>query len=372
MTGPDGTQTRKTVPPDIAHGKSERSREKAIRWMLGEKAVLWKPKAPPPSRTMAEQLDRYLAALPLLGKRIRSVRTFQAAVRAVIAPGIGHIPVNRLRANHLRTLFHDLLTPQTVPKPRPARSASYAHICLAVISGALKMAIDEGVITENVATGIRLPALQPRDPPIVGEHIAIEAFLDAIAGSPYAAAYVVAVACGLRNHELRALRWVDVDFEHGDLYVSGGTQPTEAGPEVRGETKSKSGRRRIAFGAFVAAALGHQRDRVDAMREAAGWVEQDLVWPGPTGGILGTKVLRESLKNLLAAAGLPDLHVHDLKHAFVSNATANDVDLATVSRAAGHRNLAITSSTYAHATRRGDQKIGQAMDQLFLGTEKGA
>jgi integrase len=299
---------------------------------------------------MTVQLDRFLAHIELLNRKPRTILTMRAAIRAVIAPGIGEIPVNRLRAAHLRALFKDLLTPQLEPKKRPARSAAYAHLCLATISGALKLAIDEGVITENVATGIKLPPLQPRDPPIVGEHIPIDAFLKAIASSPYAAAYVVAVACGLRNHELRALRWVDVDFERGDLFVSGGTQPVLDGAgEVRGATKSKSGRRRVAFGSFVAAALEHQRARVDGMRNAAGWVEQDLVWPNERGGILGTKVLRA-----------------DLKHAFVSNSLANDVDLPTVSRAAGHRDLATTAGTYAHATMRGDRKVAEAADQLFL------
>jgi integrase len=220
MTGPDGKQHRRTVPPEIAGTKSQRSREKAIRWMLELKAELWKPQPPPPSRTMAEQMERYLAHIALLGQRVRSLRTMAAANRAVITPGIGHIPVNQLRAGHLQELFRVLLTPQLEPKKRPARSAAYAHICLAAISGALKLAIAEGVITGNVATGISLPPVRPRDPPIVGEDIPVTKFLEAIAGSPYASAYVVALACGLRNHELRALRWVDVDFERGDLYVS--------------------------------------------------------------------------------------------------------------------------------------------------------
>jgi integrase len=377
MVGPDGKHVRKTVPPEVAGTDSKRNRDKALTWMLAAKAEIWKPAPPPPSRTMAEQLDRYLAHIALLGRRRRTIATMRSITRSALVPGIGHIPVNRLRSAHLRALFAQLLTPALEPKVRPALSPSYASLCLVAISGALKLAIDEGLVAENVAAGIKLPALRPRDPPIVGEHIAIDAFLDAIAGSPYASAYVVALACGLRNHELRALRWVDVDVEHGDLYVSGGTQPALTGPgEIRGETKSASGRRRVAFGAFVAAALGHQRTAVAALRAAAGaaWRDQDLVWPAAGGGVLGTKVLRTQLRRLLAAAGLPDLRVHDLKHAFVSNSLASDVDLPTVSRAAGHRNVGITAGTYSHATRRGDRKVAAAAEKLFLGaeTEQGA
>ena len=67
----------------------------------------------------------------------------------------------------------------------------------------------------------------------------------------------------------------------------------------------------------------------------------------------------------MTAAGLPDLTPHALKHAFVTNTLDAGVNLATVSRTAGHSSVGITASVYSHATGRGDRQVADAGDALF-------
>jgi len=46
-------------------------------------------------------------------------------------------------------------------------------------------------------------------------------------------------------------------------------------------------------------------------------------------------------------AGIPDVRIHDLRHSFASFALKKGVDLYTVSKLLGHKNIA-TTTRYAH------------------------
>lgn len=355
ITKRDGRQQRKTIPPDTASKYTKTDRRLALDWMLAWKATEFAPGPPRSPRTVAGQLDRYLANLKALDRKVRTIRSMGSVIEHALKPAFDGILLVDLTAADLRAAYQQFRD--------KGRGAGYVHLAHAIISGALKLALADGMVTANVAAGVKIAPVPKRNPPIVGEHIPVEAFLAAIAGARFEAAYIVALACGLRNHELRALRWADVDLAAGELTVSGGAQPSDAG-DVRGGTKSPSGMRRIAFGSFVGAALERQK------LIAPAWNADSLVWPDERGGIVNEHKLTKELHERLAAAELPDLRVHDLKHAFVTNTMGAGVDVGTVSRTAGHSSIAVTVGVYGHATRRGDRAVADAGDALLGRTER--
>lgn len=48
------------------------------------------------------------------------------------------------------------------------------------------------------------------------------------------------------------------------------------------------------------------------------------------------------------AAGLPDVHLHDLRHTFASNCLAGGLDVRTLSEYLGHKSAKVTLDTYCH------------------------
>jgi len=74
----------------------------------------------------------------------------------------------------------------------------------------------------------------------------------------------------------------------------------------------------------------------------------------------GGEVLR-ALHRLLAAAGIPKLRFHDLRHAYATLSLGAGEDLATIRDALGHSSIAITADTYAHVL---DRTRGAAADRL--------
>src|SRR5262249_46609411 len=141
---------------------------------------------------------------------------------------------------------------------------------------------------------------------------------------------------GLRQGELRALRWADVDFTRGEIVVS---RALSAG--VEGETKGREVRS-VPLTSRAREALEGQRER------SAYTASSELVFCGPSGTVLDESALRRRYENARDAAGLRPLRFHDLRHTFGSLLAADGMDLVSVQALMGHSQLS-TTERYLHA-----------------------
>lgn len=160
----------------------------------------------------------------------------------------------------------------------------------------------------------------------------------------------VAAYAGLRQGELLALRWRDVDFAGSALTIA---RAMSAGVE----SSTKSGRiRRVPLADQAAGALDRmsQRERYTS--------PDDLVFCNVFGRPLDGSALRRRYKRTQAAAGVRPLRFHDLRHTFGSLLAARGVDVVTIQKAMGHSALS-TTSRYLHARPTPEQ--AQAFTAAF-------
>jgi integrase len=160
----------------------------------------------------------------------------------------------------------------------------------------------------------------------------------------------LAAYAGLRQGELLALRWRDVDFAGAALTV---TRALSAGVEA----STKSGRvRRVPLCDQAAAAL----DRVSRRQDFTSG--DDLVFANAFGRALDGSALRRRYRRAQAAGGVRPLRFHDLRHTFGSLLAAGGVDVVTIKAAMGHSALA-TTARYLHARPAVEQ--AQAFTRAF-------
>jgi integrase len=146
----------------------------------------------------------------------------------------------------------------------------------------------------------------------------------------------VAAYAGLRQGELLALRWSDVDFAGSALTVA---RAMSAGIE----SSTKSGHtRRVPLADQAAAAL----DRMSRREHFT--TPNDLVFCNVYGRPLDDSALRRRYRRAQSAAGVRPLRFHDLRHTFGSLLAMRGVDVVTIKDAMGHSALA-TTSRYLHA-----------------------
>jgi integrase len=179
----------------------------------------------------------------------------------------------------------------------------------------------------------------------------------------YAAIIRVAAMTGLRMGELRALRWEDVDWGNGVLHVRHNA-PTSA-PAGSEEKAPKSGLVRsvpLTDQATVTLDTLSKRDRLTD--------HDDLVFPAPTGAMIGGDKVRGAFYRALAAAGLGHLRekenpitVHDLRHTFGTLAVrAPRTSIKDVQAWMGHKDIK-TTMRYLHHVPQHD--AGRRLSEAF-------
>lgn len=147
----------------------------------------------------------------------------------------------------------------------------------------------------------------------------------------------VSAYLGLRQGELLALRWQDVNWARATVTVR---RSVSAGIE---RPRTKTGPpRTIPLSDPAAAAL----NRLSRREEFTG--PDELVVCNGFGRRLDGSALRRRFNRARTAAGLRPLRWHDLRHSFGSQLVASGIDLEDVRDAMGHAHLA-TTGRYLHA-----------------------
>ncbi len=161
------------------------------------------------------------------------------------------------------------------------------------------------------------------------------------------AAYHLIASTGLRRGELCGLRWSDVDLDGGTIIVA--QQPVAVGREiVVGPPKTRGGARTVALDKHTVSVPRSHKAAQAAERLAWGGAYSDsgLVFAKEDGTPLRPEYVTSHFLALSAAAGLPRIVLHGLRHTHATHALAAGVDLLVVSRRPGHSSLALTADTY--------------------------
>ena len=143
----------------------------------------------------------------------------------------------------------------------------------------------------------------------------------------------VAIHTGMRRGELLRLRWDEVDFVSGTIFVR-----TSKSGEGRRIPLSPTAHRTLST--LRDARRERMRARVVAQSEAAG-----TVFTAPEGGFMLN--LGRAWYPVLTRAGVEGLRFHDLRHTFASRLAMRGVDLYRVQILMGHKTQAMTLR-YAH------------------------
>lgn len=217
-----------------------------------------------------------------------------------------------------------------------------------VLSRLLAMAVQDGRLPRNVASGLSVPRPAPSERKYLTYAEVFKLAEECAAkrdGGPansarqvYRLAVLLLASCGLRWSELTGLRVRDIDLERGRLDVHTTTVEVD-GRQV--ERMPKNGARRsVPLPDFL-------RDELrDYLMPKAG---TDFVIPGVRGGRpLRNRVFRRAAFDRAAdAIGHPGLTPHMLRHTTASLAVSANANPKALQRILGHKSAALTLDTYA-------------------------
>ncbi len=236
----------------------------------------------------------------------------------------------------------------------------------AVLRKALAQAVRWSMIPRNVADAVKAPRPAPKEmrPLSPGQ---ARKLLQASRGHRLEALYLLAVHTGMRQGELLALKWEDVDLNAGVIRVKR-TLTRDGGRISLGEPKTRRSRRTVHLtGAAAEALRSHlERQLEDIGRLGDRYRDHGLVFTSGVGTpIHPTHLRRRSFVPLLEAAGLPRIRFHDLRHTCATLLLARNVHPKYVQELLGHATVAITLDTYSHVIPGMGTQTARAMEDVF-------
>ncbi len=308
--------------------------------------------------TVGQYVERWLKDSVRGTVRQITFETYEYMVYPHIVPALGRVKLKALTPVHVRSFYREKLdgglSNATVGKMR------------VVLQKALDQAVSDGLIPRNVAKGIRLPQGKKKEiQPLSPEQA--RALIETAHGDRLEALYLLAVATGLREGELLALTWEDVELEDAVLRVRRTLTRTKGRVDV-GPPKTKNSSRSVGLTSRAVEALrGHLARQLEEMERVGSLYRPGgLVFANEVGGIINPSNLRNrSFKRLLNRAGLPPIRFHDLRHTCATLLLSRNVNPKIVSEMLGHASIAITLDTYSHVLPTMQESAVRALEDAL-------
>ena len=202
----------------------------------------------------------YLKDFAIHDLKPSTFHNYSTMIRLYINPEIGNIKLTQLKATHLHSLYEkrrkDGLSPRMV---------QYIH---GLLHRTLHRAVKWGLISINPCDLAEAPKNKKTE---MNTWTAdqVKQFFSVIIGDRWEAIYYVAMA-GLREGEILALPWKNVNLHEGYLQVTQNLQYIPQKGLVFSEPKSEKSRSRVTLPDFVIHALELHKLRQEALKKGIG------------------------------------------------------------------------------------------------------
>ena len=340
--------------PGTRSGLTKAQAEGQLRKLMAEVSY-----TPPAARlSFREVAERYLDHVQAVRQRKTStVSDYRSMLNAHLDPYFGSRAIERITADEIASymaLKGRTLKPKTILNHR-----NFAH-------GVFAYAVKRKLVASNPVAEIDRPSVDASSPDfrfLDAEQLA--AVLRAVPGDTLGAMegalYRVAVMTGLRQGELVALRWRDVDWTARKVRVRQNYTRGEWGTP-----KSRRSTRTVPLADTAAAALEQHSQR--SLYQG----DDDLVFGHPhTGRPYDASKMRKRFYDAMRGAGLGHrvgqangITFHSLRHTYGTRMAAVGVPMRTLQEWMGHKDFA---TTLKYADYAPDPAQGAAFAELAFG-----
>ena len=242
------------------------------------------------------------------------------------------------------------------------------------LSGMLSFALQIDLVKENVALRVKNFRAMATETTLKQEPWSLEeakSALLAFSNSPIDLFIHVSVTLGLRKGETLALKWGDVDFAKGEIFVHKSRGERRLIDEhgkvvtrvVEHETKTKSSVRKLGIPALLALAFMREKKRLE-QRGLSALPDQYIIL-GEQGFPLSYAVLTRSYNKVCRDFEIRRIRIHDHRHTAIIISIESGALIDGASQGAGHSSLDITKRLYAPYVASLADRYSTAMGEAF-------
>jgi integrase len=304
--------------------------------------------------TVSEAGRRLIDHLEAVGRKPTTITVYRSLLRTHIDRHLGARELDHVKPEHVERMIGTMRRAGTGPKTTVNAITLLAQV---FVHGQRR-----GWCSTNPCAHVDRPRVNDDVDIHYLEMDEVEALLRAVDDEVFGATdrtlYLTATMSGLRQGELLALRWRDVDWPAGRIRVRRNY--------VRGHwgtPKSRRSTRAVPMVDRLAGELDrhHQRSAFQG--------DDDLVFPHPqTGDVLDHSHLVRRFKRAREKAEVRPVRFHDLRHSFAVRVAAAGVPMRTLQEWLGHRDH---KTTLRYADYAPSAHEGEMAERAFAGTNSG-
>jgi integrase len=259
-----------------------------------------------------------------------------------LEPLLGNIPLSKITAEHAKSLISTMR--------KKGLSDEMVKRVFATFNASINAAVKEDSLVKNVANKIEKPVVKRVERMVWDTETVKEFFEKSKGASRYWVAAYLAVMTGMRQGEILALRWSDIDMLKGVIQVRRNLVKNTA---IFTGLKTEKSRRVIAVSQQVISILNEQKqnNELEKSNPKVKYEDNDLVVCSQRGTpATATKVIHawRTMQKSYKPETAPIITFHDLRHTHASMLLSQGEHPKVVSERLGHSTITITMDTYSH------------------------
>lgn len=311
--------------------------------------------------------------LPTVEPRVEAAThdNYRGVIQRYVVPRLGSVAVQAVTSAHLNGLYaHLAKCGGREERPLSPRTVRLVHV---VVRKALKDAVRWNLLARNPADAAD-PPKQKRSQVAHSLWTVEDAqvFVASVEEDRMRCAWLLAISTGMRRGEVAGLRWRDVDLDAKSVAIR--QTRTSVGYEVVVKSPKSGSQRVVALDDLAVSHLVDHRKRQNEERLAFGPgydTSHDLVFRHEDGTPIHPELFTEWFQKRVAAAGLPHMRFHDLRHLHATLGLAAGVHPLVMSKRLGHANVSITLDTYSHVIPQMDRDAAGVVAAALAGGQGG-
>lgn len=237
-----------------------------------------------------------------------------------------------------------------------------------LLSSILTAAVRWQVIPSNPCQRVEPPKQESAEVEVLDEN-EVAQLIECLNSEPlkYRTAIMLILYTGMRRGELMGLAWDDIDLDRGIISVRKSLLYTPNKGVYEDTPKTKKSDRVINIPDDMTRLLSAYAAEQAAVKLKMGdlWHESGKVFTSDTGEVMHPDSLSSWFKRFVKRHGLPDIHIHTLRHVSATLLILGGTDIATVSGRLGHANRTTTLNIYTHAVQQADAMAAEKLQDML-------
>ena len=178
---------------------------------------------------------------------------------------------------------------------------------------------------------------------------------------------LISITLGPRVSEISGLSWPKIDLENKTIKINENVMDVHKHGLVKKGTKTPKSNRLIMIPDFLFDALVEYKQWWDNKKQTLGdaWLNNDYLFLNDEGRIITGNTINNWLKAYEQEHGFIRTTIHGIRHSVLSVLNNNKISRKSISKLAGHSNVATTDKYYINTFTEEDELVCDTLNNLL-------